>query len=255
MPKPKTERVDKQKFEPEELIEQAIDRYGDNIAVACAFGKDSITILHMALKYKSDIKVVFCNTGIEFPETIEYKEQIKKEWNLNLIETKPYKYAFWQCVERYGLPEFRSTKSKYHSPRCCYYLKEKPAMLLYKQLGIKAIFTGLRAEEGRNRAMLVARMDNLDDVRFCGQRYYAKSWNLWKYHPIAYWKENEVWDYIKQNNIPINPVYTKWNGIYKRCGCLPCTGYINWDKKLSKTHPSLYKVIQEKRGQKLISYA
>lgn len=236
-------------FESQDLIAQAIKRYGDDIAVACAFGKDSIVVLHQALKIKPDIKVVFCNTGIEFPETIKYKEMLKKEWNLNLIETKPYKYNFWSCVEKYGLPEFRSNKSKFHSPRCCYYLKEKPAINLYKTLGLRAIFTGLRAEEGRNRRLLVARMDNgtdeKDDVAFCGQRYFAKSWNVWKFHPIAYWTEKEVWDYVKENNIPTNEVYIKWGAIYKRCGCLPCTGYLDWEKKLSKSHPSLYRRLKK----------
>ncbi|MBD3355071.1 phosphoadenosine phosphosulfate reductase family protein, partial [Candidatus Woesearchaeota archaeon] len=85
-------------FDAEELTKQAIERYKENIAVACSFGKDSIVVLHMALKYKPDIKVMFNNTGVEFPETIKYKEMLVKKWNLNLIETKPIK-TFWQCVE------------------------------------------------------------------------------------------------------------------------------------------------------------
>jgi REP element-mobilizing transposase RayT len=128
----------KDKFEAEDLIKQAIDRYEDNIAVACSFGKDSMVVLHMALKYKPNIKVLFHNTGVEFPETIAFKNRIKTEWNLNLIETKPYKdMTFWKCIDKYGLPQFRSGKSKYHSPKCCYYLKEKPAMNIIKQYGIQ----------------------------------------------------------------------------------------------------------------------
>ena len=139
-------------FEPEVLIKEAIKRYGDNIAVACSFGKDSITVLYMALKYKPDIKVIFDDTGIEFPETIKYKKEITKKWNLNLIETKPYKdMTFWKCVDKYGLPNTRSNKHKIHSPKCCYYLKEKPAMLKYKELKIRAILTGLTKAESRNR--------------------------------------------------------------------------------------------------------
>ncbi len=37
-------------FEAKDLIKQAIERYGDNIAVACSFGKDSMVVLHMALE-------------------------------------------------------------------------------------------------------------------------------------------------------------------------------------------------------------
>jgi len=245
-------------FKAEELIKQAIKRHKDKIAVACSFGKDSIIVLHMALKYDPNIKVMFNNTGVEFPETIKYKDKIKKEWNLNLIETQPYKKNFWKCIEDYGVPGIRVKGKGSNTPKCCYYCKERPAEKEFRRQGITAVFTGITAEESSQRRLLVTRYDNMnktkDNLKFCGQRYFAKSWNMWKIHPIAYWKEKEVWDYIKENKIPINEVYTKWNGIYKRCGCLPCTAYLDWEKKLSKTHPKLYlrlKELQEPNQTKL----
>lgn len=237
------------RWDPEELIREAINRYGDKIAVACSFGKDSIVILHMALKYKPDIKVVFGNTGVEFPETIEYKEQIRKLWNLNLIETKPYKdMTFWKCADKFGLPYTRGKGKGSHTPRCCYYLKEQAAVMSYRENGIQAVLTGLMKSESHNRALLITRMDNKmdpsEEFGTCGQRYFCKRWGVWKLHPIAYWSDKDVWDYIKNNNIPVNPVYTKWGGIYKRCGCLPCTAYISWESKLSISHPALYKMLK-----------
>jgi phosphoadenosine phosphosulfate reductase len=235
-------------YEPQKLINEQVKLYGNQIAVACSFGKDSIVVLHMALKANPNIKVVFCNTGVEFPETLAYKEQLKKEWNLNLIETTPYKgMTFWKCKEKYGLPQFRSNKSKVHTPKCCYYCKEKPAFLKYRELGVIAVLTGITASESRNRKLLQLRYDKQTQVGFCGQRYYSKTQALWKIHPIIYWKEQEVWNYIKENDIPINPVYQKWNGIYKRVGCLPCTGYKDWQKKLSITHPQLFKQLSEQK--------
>lgn len=238
-------------FEPEELIKELVKRYGDDLAVACSFGKDSIVVLYMALKFKPDIKVIFNDTGVEFPETIRYKNKLKKLWNLNLFETKPWKgMTFWKCLDKYGLPQIRSNNSKIHSPRCCYYCKEKPAIEEYKRLKVRCVLTGLTKAESRNRALLITKMDNGNDekegIGFCGQRYYVKSWGIWKAHPIAYWTEEEVFAYIKQNKIPLNPVYKKWNKIYKRCGCLPCTAYIDWEKKLSKSHPKLYNYIKGK---------
>jgi phosphoadenosine phosphosulfate reductase len=231
-------------FEPEKLIEQAIRRYKENIAVACSFGKDSIVVLHMALKFNPNIKVVFNNTGVEFPENIKYKEKIKKLWNLNLIETKPIK-TFWQCIEEYGVPDIRVKNKGSNTPMCCIYCKEKPADKVYKDNKIIAIMTGITAEESRQRKLLIARYDNKDDshdnVKFCGQRYYMRSSGFWKLHPIVYWREEDVWRYIKENNIPINPVYQKWGGIYDRVGCLPCTAYRFWEQRLSKSHPVLFK--------------
>ena len=238
-------------FEPLELIRQAINRHKDRICIACSFGKDSIVVLDMALQINPNIKVVFENTGVEFPETIELKNRLKVDWKLNLYETKPIK-SFWKCVAEYGLPTVRNTKGKgSNSPKCCYYLKEKPFNILQKETGINAVITGLLACESRSRALLAMRFNNkkapynsFDNVPFCSQRWYARSTETWKYNPIMEWSEEQVWEDIRKNNLPINEVYTKWNGIYPRCGCLPCTAYKSWEERLSISHPKLYEKLK-----------
>ncbi len=243
-------------FEAEDLVKQAINRHRDSIAVACSFGKDSMVVLHMALKYNPHIKVIFENTGVEFVETIRFKNKIRQEWNLNLFETKPLK-TFWQCVEEYGLPTVRKSRGKgSNAPRCCYYLKEKPGLILQRELGITAIITGLQACESRSRTLLAMRYDNKkgpytskDDIEFCSQRWYTRSTNTWGYHPIMLWSTDEVWECISENNIPINEVYTKWNGLYPRCGCLPCTAYLSWKERLSISHSRLYNHLINIKGE------
>lgn len=232
-------------FDAEELIKQAIKRHGEQLGVACSFGKDSLVVLHMALKYNPNIKVIFLNTGVEFPETIAFKNRLCKEWKLNLFESKPIK-SFWQCIKDYGVPTYRG-RGTARTPKCCHYCKEKPAEVIQKEIGVNAILTGLMASESRQRKLTMMRYDHkkapimsFGDVEFCGQRWFSKHDICWKYHPIAYWKAQDVWNYIHQNDIPVNPVYYKWNGIYDRCGCLPCTAYIGWEKKLSKSHKGLY---------------
>jgi len=250
-------------FEAQDLVRQAIKRHQERIAVACSFGKDSMVVLHMALKVDPDIKVIFENTGVEFPETIEYKEKMKKLWNLNLYETKPLK-SFWECVDEYGLPKKRKQKGKgSNAPKCCHYLKEKPAEILQKELGVNAIFTGLQSCESRSRTLIAMRYDNKkapymskeydgDIVEFCAQRWYTKSTDCWNYHPIMHWSTEDVWDYIKSEGFPMNEVYSKWGGIYPRCGCLPCTAYTSWKKRLPISHPKLYRLLMEKSGQSTI---
>jgi phosphoadenosine phosphosulfate reductase len=241
-----------------EIIKQAIERYEERISVSCSFGKDSMVVLHMALQVDPNIKVTFFNTGVEFPETIRFKNQMKKKWNLNLYESKPIK-PFWQCVEEYGIPTMRksggSIRKGSNAPRCCYYLKERPAILLQRELGIMAILTGLQACESRNRKLLAMRYDNenapymeRDNISFCSQRWFTRSTNLWSYHPIMLWSVKDVWEYTQNHSIPVNEVYTKWGGIYDRCGCLPCTAYIGWEKKLSKSHPKLYRILKQKQN-------
>ena len=243
-------------FDAQDLTKQAIERHGSHIAVACSFGKDSMAVLKMALNVNPRIIVIFENTGVEFVETIRFKEKIKKEWNLNLYETTPLK-TFWKCAEEYGLPKMRKGGGKgSNAPKCCQYLKEKPALILQRELGVNAIITGLQACESETRKLIAMRYDNKkgkytekDDIEFCSQRWYTRSTGQWMYHPIMLWETEEVWQYTAENNIPINEVYTKWNGLYPRCGCLPCTAYISWKDRLPISHPRLYDHLIKLQGQ------
>ena len=239
-------------FEAEELIKQAIERHKGHIAIACSFGKASTLVLHMALKYNPNIKVVFCNTLCQPKETYDYRDLLVKKWNLNLTETKPYKgINFWKCTEKYGLPKIRKKGGKgANAPRCCWYLKEKPAEIYYKESKTKAVITGLMKNENQNRLLLAMRYDNSKEVEFCAQRYYMKTLDLWKYHPIMYWTDKQIWRYFKKNKIPINQFYVKWNGLYKRNGCEPCTAYLDWKNKLSISHPKLLTKLLHIDGQK-----
>ncbi len=245
-------------FEAEELVRQAINRHGDNIAVACSFGKDSMAVTHMAIQVNPNIKIIFENSGVEFKETIHFKNKMKDEWHLNLYETKPLK-SYWQCVEEYGLPTARKSKGKGgNAPRCCQYLKEKPGLILQRELGVTALLTGIQACESRSRTLIAMRYDNKkapymekDDIEFCSQRWYTRATDTWMYHPIMLWSTDQVWEYTAKNNIPINEVYTKWDGLYPRCGCLPCTAYLSWGERLSISHPRLYNhlVSLDREGQ------
>ena len=236
-----------QRFEAEDLIKQAIERHKPNIYVAFSGGKCSEVVLHIALKCWKDIPVVFNNTGVEFPETIKFVNELKKKWHLNLIETHPEK-TFWECIEEYGVPSFKSgSKRKYGSgsrPKCCYHLKEKPTRKIELEKGFKAVFTGIRGAESHNRKILALS---------CGQRYFAETTKMWRIHPIIFWEDWQMEEYIKKNNLPINQAYVKWNGIYKRVGCLPCTAYKDWTIKLQKSHPQLYLMLQNKQGTKLLN--
>jgi phosphoadenosine phosphosulfate reductase len=202
--------------------------------------------VHLCLQEAPNIPVVFCNTGIEFKDTLELRDQLVNEWHLNYYEAHP-QIRFGEIVRKYGLPKIRSSGNKSSSsygqntPKCCMYLKDKPAEAVYKELGIKCVFTGITAEESRNRFMLMKR---------CGDYYFVKSAGLTKCHPIIGWAEQEVWEYIKSKSIPYNAHYDKFPG--HRVGCAPCTAYLSWQDNMPDESPKWYKWIQKQRGQMLL---
>jgi phosphoadenosine phosphosulfate reductase len=214
----------------------------ERCAVACSFGKDSMVVLYLVRQQCPDILVEFTNTGVEFPQTLKQRDRVVKEWNLNFVEARSKDHNFWEIVDKYGFPGFRY--DGHHGSKdikCCRYLKEEPAWKVFRERGIKCIFTGITSAESRNRWMLERR---------CGDYYYAKSQGFWKAHVIMDWTKEDVWEFTRAHDIPINPFYLEYPE--QRVGCMPCTGFINWDVKMAKAFPKMYRLVQKKRGQALI---
>ncbi len=223
-------------WNPQELVDHAFSNF-ERVAISCSFGKDSMVILHLALQKDPNVIVLFANTGVEFPDLIKYKNKIVSEWNLNLIEIKPKK-TFWECVEQYGWPQIRNPKTRV--PKCCYYLKKKPIVRLYKECGCDIVLDGLRAGESRMRFLAAVHK---------GQLFNSNWHKVWRAHPILWSDRNMIDSYLETHNIPKNPIYARGQ---LRTGCWVCTAFKNWDKILAQSYPKLYRILQKKRGQPLI---
>jgi len=212
-------------------------KHSPNAVVAWSGGKCSTAVLHKAIEIKPDIQVIFNDTGVEFPETYIFVDKLTKAWNLNLRVLKPTT-TFWSCVEQFGFPMLRgqykdSSRSKDGRPMCCQLLKEQPVL----EAGIDVCITGLRACESRMRMFAIAQR---------GQYYYAKTLKRWNFHPIAFWSTSELDTYCEMHEIPLNPIYQMG---HSRCGCWPCTGYLDWKKSLATSHPKMYRMIARMKGE------
>jgi len=255
---PLTHAVAPLEFKTDEMIQWAIDEHGNKTAVSCSWGKDSMVVLYKARKIDPDIRVMNA-IAMPFKETIVFSNLMIDEWNLNCEKLRPYKgMNYWKCVEKYGLPHMRTSISGKKAPRCCYYLKEKPIREYIKKHKIEAVLTGITSAESWNRTQTAYRYDNIekmpermksgnekDGIHYCSMRYWAKSWDSWQVHPIMGWTAKDVWGYTHKEKIPINPIYTNYDGIYERVGCVACTAYLSWEEKLPKTHPELYHKLKD----------
>jgi phosphoadenosine phosphosulfate reductase len=224
-------------------IQKALREHGSgHCAVACSFGKDSMLVLYLVRQQYPEILVEFTNTGVEYPQTLELRDRVVKEWNLNYVEARSQDHNFWELVDKYGFPGFRyNGRHGSRDIKCCRYLKEEPAWKVLHEHDIKCIFTGITSAESRNRWMLERR---------CGDYYYAKSQGFWKAHVIMDWTKDEVWAFTRSREIPINNYYVEHPE--GRVGCMPCTGHKDWDEKMALAFPKMYRVVQKRRGQVLV---
>jgi phosphoadenosine phosphosulfate reductase len=231
----------------EQVILKAL-KENNNPAVSISWGKDSIVMLDLVRRFCKNTFVLYANTLCEYPETYKYRDKMLKGYfkDINYVETRPIK-SFWQCVEEYGFPHTRQNskqdkkgQKKKRTPACCKYLKEKPLMDKEKELGVDCVFIGLQATESMNRRLLYLRM---------GEYYFNKTEKRNKCYPLAIWTNKDVWDYAKQNKIPMCDIYKKM----ERNGCMFCTGFKDWEKVMSKYNPNLTAIIKTKMGEPVIS--
>ena len=236
-----------------QVIKQAVEKHGDHLSIGWSGGRCSTVALHIAMQYKPDIKAVYCNTGIEFPENVTYVHDVAKQWSVNLSEVHP-DTTFWKIVEEHGMPSFRSFGSdrqkkrgkakrgetKDRRPFCCHLLKEAPRYKWYKENEITGDITGLRACESKVRAVVIGQKGMI----YTPQREPA----LECYHPISLWSDRKMLAYLKEHGIPDNPVYETQT----RNGCWACTAYKGWQTNIKKYNPKMYELLQHKKGVMLM---
>jgi phosphoadenosine phosphosulfate reductase len=175
------------------LIKEAVEKY-PRIAVAVSWGKDSMVILHLARQIKPDIAVFTVVTPFKPKETLEFKDRIIKEWNLNIKE--------YQSKAKI-IPGLWET----NPDECCHIFKVEPTKEAVKDLD--AWIAGLRKSEGRTRV---------------DYKEIEKRGNLVKINPILEWSELDIWRYSALYGVPQNPLYKRG---FRSLGCAPCTKIVD----------------------------
>jgi nitrogen fixation NifU-like protein len=228
-----------------QLVKKALSEQKDPI-VACSFGKDSMAVLHLVRQFKPDVKVLWNNTLVEYPDTYEFAHRIIKEWDLQVFEAKPQK-TFWQIVSEFGWPIYprnATGKRQKATVKCCKALKKLPTLKLLRHYKWDLYFTGLTRYESRLREFSAQRY---------GDYFYSKEWQIWKCHPIQDWTADDIWEYHRQFHLPHNPLYDK-NAIEIRggirTGCWPCPQAIRYGKleHLHYYYPRLFDLLVNKHG-------
>lgn len=205
--------------ESRELIMDSIHKYGDrNISVLSSGGKDSSVTTFLVRTCVDNPEIIFNNTSLDCADTYLH---IKKESNLTIINPKE---GFYQWRKRLNFIPTRFARA------CCNIFKEG-AMVDYLDNDSKYLFfMGMRNQESSGRSGYGDEWKN--------HKWEGKYWDA--ILPIRKWSELQIWLYMIQNNIDINPKYRKG---YSRAGCAIACPYANkntwlldeyWYPKMSK---------------------
>lgn len=300
-------------------IKEWVSEYGvDGVYISFSGGKDSTVLLDIARQLFANIQGVYVDTGLEYPEIREFVKTFD-----NITWVKP-SMSFKAVIERYGYPMFSKEVSKavYYarkqkdtpdkdtklytrlvsgdykksnpntmydksrfkfmldadfeiSNKCCDIMKKSPLHNYNKQTGKKAITAQMAEESMLRKAVWMKNGCNGFNMKNPIS------------NPMSFWKEQDVLQYIKQNNIRICSVYGDIVPFYpseefekqigfddlgvtdstpllkttkcQRTGCMFC-GYgchLNNDKRfvnMKLTHPKQYEWIMKSRQQGGLGY-
>jgi len=233
------------------IIREAYNKY-KNLTLLWSIGKDSTTLLWLIRKaFYGEIPfpVMHIDTTFKFPEMYRFREELTKKFNLNLL------------VEKNEDALAKGIGYETHDAfTCCHELKTNALKQAIEKHKFDALFVGIRRDEHgiRNKERFFSPRDNdfkwnivkekelkdknegdsdfvsLQDVELDGFGIYATDFGSdsshVRIHPLLHWREIDIWEYIKQEKIPICNLYlSKERKRYRSLGCMPITLPIDSD--------------------------
>jgi phosphoadenosine phosphosulfate reductase len=190
------------------------------ITVSFSGGKDSLAAYGIASKAVKDPTLLFIDTGLEFPETMEYVERFAEENSARLLKASAGN-AFWENVDTFGPPakDFRW---------CCKTCKLGPITELISKEFPKGTITveGNRMLESFSRS----------EIGFISKNPFVP--NQTNLNPVRAWSAAEIWGYIWMRGLIYNPLYDR---DFERIGCYLCASCLasEW-KNTERLHPDMY---------------
>lgn len=169
----------------------------DEITYVSSFGAESAVMLSLISEVNPDLPIVFLETGMHFPQTLDYKDELIDQLGLtNVREIKPDE-ADRQATDPKG------TLWKDNPDACCDLRKVRPLEPALEGFG--AWITGRKRFHGGARLSLPV-FEN------AGERF--------KVNPLANWSQGDVQAYFDRRRLPRHPLVAQG---YPSIGCWPCT--------------------------------
>lgn len=168
-----------------------------------SLGQEDQVITDIIFRNNLPIKVFTLDTGRLFNEAYELLERTTARYKKSLEIYFPEAIDVEEFVASKGINGFYESVENRKS--CCYIRKVKPLNRALK--GARVWITGLRAQQSDNRKDM--KMIEWDEDR-----------QLYKFNPLINWSYDELMDYIRQYNVPYNPLHDKG---FISIGCAPCT--------------------------------
>jgi phosphoadenosine phosphosulfate reductase len=190
--------------EPEDVLEWALGKFGDRFAVITSFQADGVAIMDMAWRIDPKVRVITVDTGRMPEEYYQIVDSFRQRYGMQIEVMMPEARAVEQMVKKNGVNLFYDSVP--NRLLCCNVRKVQPLNRALK--GLDCWATGLRRDQWATRA-------NIKKIELDHDHG-----GIVKISPLADWTEEDVWEYIRENDVPTHPLYRKG---FTSISCAPCT--------------------------------
>jgi phosphoadenosine phosphosulfate reductase len=183
----------------ERIVRRTLSDHAGRVALACSFGGPSgMALLDLTLRIDPSVPVYYLDTGLLFPETLALVERVASRYAVTPIAVRP-ELSVEAQAERYGEALWSTDPD-----RCCALRKVAPNRAFLRTFD--AWLTGIRRTQSTTRS-------DLDPVQ-------TDADGIYKVSPLYDWTDDDVWDYVNANGVPVNALHSEG---YPSIGCFPCT--------------------------------
>lgn len=188
----------------EELVKWAVGEFGRRVVLASSFGAEDVVLVDILARVAEVPRVFALDTGRLHEATYECMERVRERYGVTVEVYYPEREAVEELERERGFYSFRTSLEARHE--CCGIRKVEP---LGRALANRdAWITGLRREQAVTRTGV------------SGVESDEAHGGILKLNPLVDWTDSDVWDYIREHNVPYNRLHDEG---FPSIGCEPCT--------------------------------
>jgi phosphoadenosine phosphosulfate reductase len=190
--------TDVEQLSAEGVVELMLERLHPRMALACSFQKEESVLLDMLLTREPAARVFALDTHVLFPETYAVWRELEQRYGIEVEAFQGPSLGRQASIHGEALWERNPTL-------CCAIRKVAPLGAALS--GLDGWITGVRRDQSPTRAD-TPKID------------WDERHELWKAAPLADWSDDDVWAYVNERDLPVNPLHARG---YASIGCTHCT--------------------------------
>ena len=192
-----------QKIEQVQAVLAEAARDFSPVIFSNSLGAEDMVLTDLIAKHQPNIEMFSLDTGRLPQQTYDLMQEVRERYAVPLKIYFPDATQVEEYVAKNGVNGFYDSVE--NRKACCHIRKVEP--LKRALASHKAWITGMRHDQAVTRASLEVSSFDADH-------------GLQKFNPLLDWSNAEVWEYLKQNDVPYNKLHDQF---YPSIGCAPCT--------------------------------